>query len=76
MVRQMVVAHVIILSDSNSFYYLGRIYGYKEKILRLDVIGLKYADHLSCEYASTLYIVTVKEPSPHSLSICSCQSVS
>lgn len=46
------------------------------KNTRLDVISLKHANYLFCEYATKLCIVTLKEPSPHNPSICSCQSVS
>lgn len=46
------------------------------KNVRLDMLSLKYDNYLFCEYASKLYIVTLKDPSLHNPSISSCQSVS
>lgn len=64
----MVAVQVVILNFCRIFYYTGCIYGYK-KNTRGDEIRLKYANYLFCEYAFTLYIVILKEPSPYNPSI-------
>lgn len=73
MAGQIVAARVVILNLCKGTLL---VFMDTRNHTRLDVISLKCGNYLFCEYACTLYIVTLKEPLPHSPSICSCQSVS